>query len=260
MVEGECCVCLDDLGHAADVTKTSCGHIYHTRCLVETLADGTVTSCPMCRTDIRELAGSDISGKVFRYMCLVRINTDTVQSCTHTMKQEIEREIDKCEVEARSVNKWSALGIGHKSRHGTLKARLLHLRTRLQLLEQFSQANAEGFQDISKHISHVLGQGLGDATLADCKTRLDCFRDGGVDGEYMRIAKRLSAVIDVIGIERNDIETHEDKLRASRGLSAPSFSEAHFASAACSSDEPPAKMAISCFPSLKLRRSPPAAA
>jgi hypothetical protein len=214
----------------------------------------------MCRMDIRELAGSDLSGKVFRYMCLVRINSDTVQSCTHTKKQEIEREIDKCEVEARSVNKWSALGLGGKGRHGMLKARLLHLRTRLQLLEQFSQANAEGFQDIAKHISHVLGQELGDSTLLDCKTRLDCFCDGGVDGEYMRIAKRLSSVIDFIGVERDDLDKHEDKLRESRGLSAPSFSEAHFAAAACSSsgsDDCPGKMG--CFPSLKFRRSSPRA-
>ena len=238
--------------------QTTCGHVFHTKCLVETLADGTVTSCPMCRTDIRELAGKDMSGKVFRFMCLVRINADTVQSCTRTTKQEIEREVDKCETEARACNRWSSLSLGHRNRRGVLKARLMHLRTRLQLLEQFSQANSEGFQDICKHISHVLGRTLGDATLLDCKTRLDCFRDSGIDGEYMRIARRLSSVIDFIGVDRSVVELHEDKLRESRGLCAPSFSEAHFAAAVCSagSSAPADTGAVyrGCFPSLSRRR------
>ena len=79
-VEGECCVCLDDLGCASGVMRTTCGHVYHTRCLVETLAEGTVTCCPMCRKDIRELAGNDLSGQVFKLICVVRINADTVQA------------------------------------------------------------------------------------------------------------------------------------------------------------------------------------
>eukprot|EP00961_Rhodomonas_salina_P238870 3227906-Rhodomonas_salina.1 len=54
-VEDECSVCLEDLGHASEVTTTACGHKYHTFCLVETLGNGICTSCPLCRTDVSAL-------------------------------------------------------------------------------------------------------------------------------------------------------------------------------------------------------------
>jgi len=236
-LEGECCVCLDDLGSIANVTTTTCGHVYHTKCLVETLAEGTVTSCPMCRTDIKELASKDLSGKVFRFMCVFRINADTVQSCMRTLKQEIECVVDSCEHEARSLQTWRLMSSLQTERRSLLKSRLLHQRTRLQLLEQFSQANLEGFEDICKHVAAVLGEELGECAR-ECRMRLDCFRDQGVTGDFMRLAQRLSTVLKlkIVGIDQSAVALHEKKLREARGLFArPSWSEAHFAM--CSSGE-----------------------
>ena len=228
-VQGECCVCLDDLGSAAYTTTTVCGHVYHTNCLVETLSSGTVTSCPMCRTDIKKLVGNDLSGKVFRFMCLVRINMDTTQSCARSVKREIENEIDRCSDEALAMQKWRMLSVLNGERRNSLRARVLHLRTRLQLLEQFAQANIEGFQDIFKHVGYVLGPELERACENHSAEHMDIFRDGGVDGDYMRLSRRLSDVFRQIGINKSVQLAHEEKLRAERGLSEPSYSEAHFA-------------------------------
>lgn len=228
-VQGECCVCLDDLGCASCVTHTTCGHIYHTRCLVETLAEGIVTSCPMCRKDIRELAGESLSGKVFKLMCVVRINADTVQGCTRMLKKEIALELDYCEQEARALQKWRMLSRLQKERRSVLKTKLLHLRTRLQHLEQFSEANIEGFQDIFRHIGFVLGHDMGDECVRECRTKMDIFRDFGTDGEYIQMATRLSTIIKYIGGLKAAVAQHEEKLREMRGLSSPTFSEASFA-------------------------------
>jgi len=235
-VEGECCVCLDELGCAANVTKTACGHVYHTRCLIDTLADGSVRSCPMCRTDIKEIASTEVSGEAFKFMCAVRINADTVHSCTSMIKKEIERELNVLEEEARALQRWRVLGPLLRERRGALKAKLLHLRTRLQLLEQFSEANVEGFQDIFKHIGFELGQGLEKWCTASCEEKMGIFRDTGVSGEYMRIARRLSGIIQYIGIGKSDLQAHEEMLREQRGLASPSYSEAHFASCSAGCD------------------------
>ena len=51
---------------------TKCGHLYHFSCIIETLSDGTVRSCPLCRTDIRNIADhSTCSGQVFRCCALL---------------------------------------------------------------------------------------------------------------------------------------------------------------------------------------------
>ena len=50
----ECPVCLDEIGHGGDLMLTRCGHRFHVDCLIETLSDGSVRSCPICRTDIAE--------------------------------------------------------------------------------------------------------------------------------------------------------------------------------------------------------------
>jgi len=50
----ECPVCLDEIGHGGDLMLTRCGHTFHVDCIIETLADGSVRSCPICRTDIAE--------------------------------------------------------------------------------------------------------------------------------------------------------------------------------------------------------------
>ena len=144
-------------------------------------------------------------------------------------KKEIELELDNCEHEARALQKWRLLSRLQTDRRSVLKARLLHLRTRLQHLEQFSEANIEGFQDIFKHIGFVLGDDMGDACTSECRAKMDIFRDFGVDGEYMRMATRLSAIIKYIGMEKATVAQHEEKLREMRGLSSPTFSEASFA-------------------------------
>ena len=79
----ECPVCLDEIGHGGDLMRTRCGHTYHLACIIETLADGSVRSCPLCRTDIAQIADhGSCSGKVFTYMCLLRIAFDRVQAQT----------------------------------------------------------------------------------------------------------------------------------------------------------------------------------
>ena len=79
----ECPVCLDEIGHGGDLMLTRCGHTYHVGCIIETLADGSVRSCPLCRTDIAQLADhGTCCGKVFTYMCLLRIAFDRVQAQT----------------------------------------------------------------------------------------------------------------------------------------------------------------------------------
>ena len=228
-VQGECCVCLDELGTEAEVTKTSCGHLFHCKCLVETLAGGLVKSCPTCRTHIKQLATDDLSGKVFRFICMVRINIDTVDSCITAIKREIEHEVGLCEVESRSLRKWRMLSALQRERRSVVTSKLLLLRTRLQFLEQFSQANIEGFEDIFKHVGDALSPGLAEACASYCANSIGFFRDGGTEGEYMRLAQRLSQVIRLTGVESARVLSHEEKLRAQRGLSAPSYSEAHFA-------------------------------
>jgi len=47
---GCCCICKDDIYPAHAITITSCGHIFHTSCLNESLCHGT--TCPLCRADL----------------------------------------------------------------------------------------------------------------------------------------------------------------------------------------------------------------
>ena len=229
IVEGECCVCLDDLGCAANVTRTRCGHLYHTRCLVETLAGGMIKSCPMCRTGIREITSNDLSGKSFRFMCLLRINSDTVQSCSRMLKNEIEAAIDVCEEEARELGTWRLLKRLTKARRDLLKARLFRVRTRLQLLEQYSEANVHGFADILRQIGHVLSKELQEPATVECHTKMDIFTDTDQSGAYMRMAQRLRSIMKLVGVDKAAILVHEQKLQQERGLASPSVSEAHFA-------------------------------
>jgi len=79
----ECPVCLDEIGHGGDLMLTRCGHTYHVDCLLETLADGSVRSCPLCRTEIAQIPDhGTCSGKVFAFMCLLRIAFDRAQAQT----------------------------------------------------------------------------------------------------------------------------------------------------------------------------------
>ena len=236
VVQDRCCVCLDDLGCSAFVTKTACGHIMHAMCLVESLADGTIKGCPMCRTDVSQLAGNDMSGELFRFMCQFRMNADMVQSCTRTQKKEILRELDSCGQEAVELKKWSVQRLLRPSeqteRRLALKLRLFNVRKRLQLLEQFSYANNEGFRDICKQIGNNLGKELEDCCMSDFAKRMDCFCDVGASAEYVRIADRLASAFKTSGVERAEIEAHEKMLRMPlrKGIALPSFVQAHFSS------------------------------
>jgi len=262
IIQDRCCVCLDDLGCSFLATTTACGHVMHTTCLVETLADGTIKGCPMCRTDISELAGQDMSGDVFRFMCSVRMNADVVQSCTRTQKKEILRELGSCEQVAKELEKWSLLRLLRRSeqieRRTALKGRLFNIRKRLQLLEQFSYTNNEGFLYICKQIADSLSKDLSDSCLSNFTTSMDCFCDvgeqiappspvqkhlltstkaltdscvAGAAGEYVCIAQRICSILKNTGIDVAEIEAHEKMLRGQRGTSSialPSFVEAHF--------------------------------
>lgn len=79
----ECPVCLEPLGHGGDIMRTKCGHSYHCSCIVETLSDGSVRSCPLCRTDISQICDpKTVSGHIFTVICLLRIAFDRSQAAT----------------------------------------------------------------------------------------------------------------------------------------------------------------------------------
>lgn len=49
-----CSVCLDDICTGdANMTKTSCGHVFHLSCLLKSLT--TKNKCPMCRSDLEDI-------------------------------------------------------------------------------------------------------------------------------------------------------------------------------------------------------------
>ena len=50
------------------------------------------------------------------------------------------------------------------------------------MLEQFSQANIEGFEDIFKHVGDALSPGLAEACASYCANSIGFFREGGTEG------------------------------------------------------------------------------
>jgi len=106
-----------------------------------------------------------------------------VQSCTRTQKKEILRELGSCEQVAQELEKWSLLRLLRRSeqieRRTALKGRLFNIRKRLQLLEQFSYTNNEGFLYICKQIEDSLSKDLSDSCLSNFTTSMDCFCDVG---------------------------------------------------------------------------------
>jgi hypothetical protein len=116
-----------------------------------------------------------------------------------------------------------------KARRDLLKARLFRVRTRLQLLEQYSEANVHGFADILRQLGNVLSKDLQEPATVECHTKMDIFTDAGQSGAYMRMAERLRSIMKLAGVDKAAILVHEQKLQKERGLASPSVSEAHFA-------------------------------
>eukprot|EP00960_Hanusia_phi_P009039 260522-Hanusia_phi.AAC.6 len=153
--ETECSVCLDALGKATSVTRTSCGHSYHTVCLISSLGDGLCTSCPLCRTSLSKLVPSGFDGDCFKLICKIRINVDTAQACHRSVLEDIKRRKRDCEKDAEKL--WS-FQIGRK--RGILKTMKSLLRC-IEALERFSKATATGLCKISNKIAKTLDPELG---------------------------------------------------------------------------------------------------
>ena len=51
----ECCViCCDDIKYKSTISETSCGHVYHSKCLRKWITkECRIPTCPTCRADLR---------------------------------------------------------------------------------------------------------------------------------------------------------------------------------------------------------------
>merc|ERR1712113_117774 len=46
----ECCICIVDFDASAEIRKTNCGHLFHSKCLTGWLKVNR--TCPLCRSDL----------------------------------------------------------------------------------------------------------------------------------------------------------------------------------------------------------------
>ncbi|EKX48928.1 hypothetical protein GUITHDRAFT_162352 [Guillardia theta CCMP2712] len=174
--EAECPVCLDVLGKSTSVTMTSCGHSYHTICLISSLGDGLCTSCPLCRTSLSKLVPTGFDGVCFKLICKIRINVDTAQACHRSVLEDIKRRKRECEKDAEKL--WS-FQIGRKK--GILKTMSSLLRC-IEALERFSKATATGICKISSKIAKTLDPELGARLKEEYVTRMLYYQDCAEDG------------------------------------------------------------------------------
>lgn len=192
----ECPVCLDALGEGGDLMVTKCGHSYHCGCIIETLADGTVRACPLCRTDIKEIVDpKTCSGQVFTFVCLLRISFDRIQSTTKWFIRQVEKERDDISAKAKSMSTNSMMRRFQQGKFNKMQARLDSLANSLHALELAGTANLMGFQ----HLHYQLPTITGTRTVADTEffvTKLDYARDGpsGTTGAHAALRKSIEDI------------------------------------------------------------------
>ena len=180
--EEECPVCLDVLGEASDVMHTKCGHTYHYGCIIETLYDGTIRSCPLCRTDIRHIADhSACSGQVFSFNCLLRIAFDRIQASTKCFKKHVEEDLAKCTLEIKALRSSVYMKRFQKSRWRKAEQNLSSLIDDIHALERAGAANVLGFQDLCAQLPRICGPRTAEEA-SHYVAKLDCYRDAQVCG------------------------------------------------------------------------------
>eukprot|EP00286_Rhodomonas_abbreviata_P026339 CAMPEP_0181303306 /NCGR_PEP_ID=MMETSP1101-20121128/8481_1 /TAXON_ID=46948 /ORGANISM="Rhodomonas abbreviata, Strain Caron Lab Isolate" /LENGTH=286 /DNA_ID=CAMNT_0023408857 /DNA_START=104 /DNA_END=964 /DNA_ORIENTATION=- len=199
-VAEECAICLDVLGPACDVTETACKHKYHTFCLVETLGKGSCTSCPLCRSGVRQLVPSGVDGASLKLIAKIRINIDATQWCHKAVFDEIQRKA------ASLLDEVQTPGMGRyvpflSSKPKKLRQRITKLIDQLDLLEQFSRINSQGFTKICKKIDKKISSNLAETMqqkyVYDMGYHKDCDPDG--NGMSFALREELKRILGLLG-------------------------------------------------------------
>eukprot|EP00287_Rhodomonas_sp_CCMP768_P003156 CAMPEP_0196717886 /NCGR_PEP_ID=MMETSP1091-20130531/1199_1 /TAXON_ID=302021 /ORGANISM="Rhodomonas sp., Strain CCMP768" /LENGTH=323 /DNA_ID=CAMNT_0042058397 /DNA_START=17 /DNA_END=988 /DNA_ORIENTATION=+ len=200
VVEEECSICLENLGPACDVTTTACKHKFHTFCLVETLGNGSCTSCPLCRTEVEKLVPGGLDGASLKLVAKLRINIDAAQWCHRAVYDEVQRKAAGYLHEAEST--WASKYLPcMSSKKKKLRTRVCELRDQLDLLEQFGKVNSEGFTKIcgkiDRKISNSLAETLQQKYVHDMGYHKDCVEDG--NGMTAALRKELERTLGLLG-------------------------------------------------------------
>mmetsp|Transcript_57375 Transcript_57375/g.134744 ORF Transcript_57375/g.134744 Transcript_57375/m.134744 type:complete len:290 (-) Transcript_57375:141-1010(-) len=199
-VDEECSICLEALGPACDVTVTACKHKYHTFCLVETLGNGSCTSCPLCRTEVEKLVPGGVDGASLKLVAKIRINIDAAQWCHKAVYDEIQRKAASYlnEVESTWMSRYVPFLSSKKRR---LRTKVTELMDQLDLLEQFSRVNSQGFtkicQKINKKLSTNLAETLQQKYVHDMSYHKDCDPEG--NGMSFALREELKRILGLLG-------------------------------------------------------------
>eukprot|EP00293_Proteomonas_sulcata_P014405 CAMPEP_0184307462 /NCGR_PEP_ID=MMETSP1049-20130417/16208_1 /TAXON_ID=77928 /ORGANISM="Proteomonas sulcata, Strain CCMP704" /LENGTH=258 /DNA_ID=CAMNT_0026619967 /DNA_START=267 /DNA_END=1039 /DNA_ORIENTATION=+ len=198
----ECSICLEPLGSAVDVTSTACKHKFHTFCLVETLGNGSCTSCPLCRTEVEKLVPGGLDGSSLKLVAKLRINIDAAQWCHRNVLDEIQRKASSYQAEIEST--WMTFYVPFLStkRH-KLRAKILDLIQQLDLLEHFGRLNSKGFtricNKIERKLSANLAQTLRTRYVQDMGYHKDCSEDG--NGMSAAVREELQSILRQLGMK-----------------------------------------------------------
>eukprot|EP00286_Rhodomonas_abbreviata_P028227 CAMPEP_0181315070 /NCGR_PEP_ID=MMETSP1101-20121128/15168_1 /TAXON_ID=46948 /ORGANISM="Rhodomonas abbreviata, Strain Caron Lab Isolate" /LENGTH=252 /DNA_ID=CAMNT_0023422231 /DNA_START=332 /DNA_END=1090 /DNA_ORIENTATION=+ len=199
-IDEECSICLDPLGPACDVTVTACKHRFHTFCLVETLGNGSCTSCPLCRTEVEKLVPGGLDGASLKLVAKLRINIDAAQWCHRALYDEIQRKASGYlnEIESTWMSRFVPFVSSKKKK---LRLRVTELIDQLDLLEQFSRVNSHGFtkicRKIDKKISTSLAETLQQKYVNDMGYHKDCVEDG--NGMSLALREELKRILGLLG-------------------------------------------------------------
>jgi hypothetical protein len=159
---------------------TKCGHAFHYGCIIETLSDGTVRSCPLCRTDIRDIADhSACSGQVFSFNCLLRIAFDRIQAATKCFKKHVEEDLVRCTLEVKALKSSRLMKRFQKSRWRRAEQNLSLLMNDVTSLERAGAANVLGFQHLCSQLPSICGPRTVEEA-SQYATKLDCYCDAQV--------------------------------------------------------------------------------
>eukprot|EP00961_Rhodomonas_salina_P239114 3230520-Rhodomonas_salina.1 len=200
VVEEECSICLEDLGPCCDVTTTACKHKFHTFCLVETLGNGSCTSCPLCRTEVEKLVPGGLDGASLKLVAKLRINIDAAQWCHRAVYDEIQRKAAGYLHEAEST--WTSKYLPFtSSKKKKLRTRVTELRDQLDLLEQFGKVNSQGFSKICAKIDNKISSGLAETLQQKYVHDMGYHKDTSDDGNGMTSAlrKELDRTLGLLG-------------------------------------------------------------
>eukprot|EP00802_Teleaulax_amphioxeia_P013843 Tamp_13898.p1 GENE.Tamp_13898~~Tamp_13898.p1 ORF type:complete len:505 (+),score=91.54 Tamp_13898:136-1650(+) len=199
----ECPVCLDEIGHGGDLMLTRCGHTYHVDCLLETLADGSVRSCSLCRTEIAQIPDhGTCSGKVFAFMCLLRIAFDRAQAQTQRLTKMLEKELKSCTHDAKKLSFSQYVRRFLPGKWNTMETRIQQLLLHIDSLERAGAANTMGFKHLCSQLPYITGPRTSEHA-AKYVTTLACVVDGpdGSTGTYASLRKAAEELASSLGFK-----------------------------------------------------------